>query len=256
MLFAALRHIRRNLVSYLALFVALGGTSYAAVTLPRNSVGSAQLQNNAVTSGKVRDHSLLAKDFRAHQLPAGPQGQAGPAGPQGARGPAGAAGPQGASGGTGPAGPQGATGPAGPQGDAGATGSQGPAGPVVVLYKAQSGTATTSGGTAIATISLPAGKWLLSGHVVADNSSSTAAAEPDCSIGTVGPDPIFSNAKAFLPPHSGNEQPQTLNLQAISVSTSDGTAELDCTELIFQGPSITYSLGTLTATSATSVSQG
>jgi hypothetical protein len=50
---------------------------------------------------------------------------------------------------------------------------------------AQSGTASSSGSTAIATISLPAGKWLLTGHVVADNSSSAAAAEPDCTIGTV-----------------------------------------------------------------------
>jgi hypothetical protein len=234
-LFSALRHIRRNFVSYLALFVALGGTSYAAVKLPRNSVGSAQLRKNAVTSTKVRDHSLLARDFKAHQLPAGRQGEAGPAGPQGSRG---------------------ATGPTGPQGATGATGPQGATGPADVLYKTQSGTASSSGGTAIATISLPAGKWLLTGHVVADNSSNTAAAEPACSIGTVGPNPIFTNAKAFLPPHSGNEQPQTLSVQAISDSTSAGTAELDCSELIFQGPSITYSLGTLTATSATTVSQG
>jgi hypothetical protein len=246
-LFAAVRHIRRNFVSYLALFVALGGTSYAAIKLPRNSVGSAQLRHNAVTSRKVRDHSLLARDFKAHQLPAGRQGEAGPAGAQGARGPAGGAGPQGSRGATGPTGPQGAT---------GATGSQGPAGPMDVLYNAQSGPASSSGGVAIATISLPAGKWLLTGHVVADNSSSTTAAEPACSIGTVGPNPIFTNAKVFLPPHSGNEQPQTLSIQAISDSTSDGTAELDCTELVFGGPSITYSLGTLTATSATSVSQG
>lgn len=247
MLFAALRHIRRNFVSYLALFVALGGTSYAAVTLPRNSVGSAQLKNNAVTSRKVRDHSLLARDFKAHQLPAGRQGEAGPAGPQGARGPAGGSGSQGSRGATGPTGPQGAT---------GATGSQGPAGPVDVLYKAQSGTASSSSSVAIATISLPAGKWLLSGYVVADNSSSTAAAEPGCSIGTVGPDPIFTNAKAYLPPHSGNEQPQTLGVQAISDNTSAGTAELDCFELVFGGPSIRYSLGTFTATRATSVGQG
>lgn len=244
MLFVVLRHIRRNFVSYLALFVALGGTSYAAVKLPKNSVGSAQLRNNVVTSRKVRGHSLLARDFKAHQLPAGRRGKAGPTGPQGLPGVAGTPGSRGA------------TGPTGPTGATGATGLQGPAGPLDVLYKAQSGTATSSAGTTIATISLPAGKWLLTGHVVADNSSSTAAAEPACSIGTVGPNPIFTNAKAYLPPHSGNEQPQTLSVQAISDSTSDGTAELDCTELIFEGPGVTYSLGTFTATSATSVSQG
>ena len=42
-----------NVVATLALFVALGGASYAAVTLPRNSVGSAQLRNGSVTLSKA-----------------------------------------------------------------------------------------------------------------------------------------------------------------------------------------------------------
>lgn len=37
-------------LSLLALFVALGGTTYAAATLPKNSVGTKQLKKNAVTS--------------------------------------------------------------------------------------------------------------------------------------------------------------------------------------------------------------
>jgi hypothetical protein len=89
----ALRYLRRNLVAYLALFVALGGTSYAAVKLPAKSVGTKQLKSNAVTSAKVKNKSLRAKDFAAGQLPVGergPAGPAGPAGPQGARGPSGA----------------------------------------------------------------------------------------------------------------------------------------------------------------------
>lgn len=40
-------------VSLLALFVALGGTGYAAFSLPTNSVGTNQLKNGAVTSKKV-----------------------------------------------------------------------------------------------------------------------------------------------------------------------------------------------------------
>jgi hypothetical protein len=90
-------------VACLALLVALGGTSVAAVEqVRRNSVGPAQLQfgavtgpkirNNAVTSAKVRNRSLLRADFAPGQLPAGPTG---PAGPQGPAGPAGAAGPAG-----------------------------------------------------------------------------------------------------------------------------------------------------------------
>ena len=79
-----------NVTATLALIVALGGTSYAAVVLPRNSVGSKQLKKgavtnsklrtSAVTSGTVRNGSLRAKDFKAGQLLAGPAGPAGPAG--------------------------------------------------------------------------------------------------------------------------------------------------------------------------------
>jgi hypothetical protein len=51
-------HIRANAIAYLALFVALGGTGYAAVSIPRNSVGTAQLRNGAVTAGKLNSRSI------------------------------------------------------------------------------------------------------------------------------------------------------------------------------------------------------
>src|SRR5262249_50742008 len=47
-------------VSSIALFVALGGTTYAATSLPRNSVGTQQLQKNAVTSAKIRNRAVTA----------------------------------------------------------------------------------------------------------------------------------------------------------------------------------------------------
>jgi hypothetical protein len=88
-----------TVVAYVALFAALGGTSYAAAQLPRNSVGTSQIRNSAVTGAKiasgtitssdVRNGSLTASDFRSGSLPQGP---AGPAGPAGAQGPAGAPG--------------------------------------------------------------------------------------------------------------------------------------------------------------------
>lgn len=80
-------------VAIVALLVALGGTSIAAVTaLPTNSVGTLQLKGNAVVSSKVKNHSLLKADFANGQLPKGPQGPQGPLGPQGPQGPAGPAG--------------------------------------------------------------------------------------------------------------------------------------------------------------------
>jgi len=87
-----------TVLASVALIVALGGTGYAAVVLPANSVGTAQLKNNAVTSLKVKNGSLLKADFRSGQVPAGPAGPAGAAGPAGPAGPAGAAGPAGPAG--------------------------------------------------------------------------------------------------------------------------------------------------------------
>ncbi|HEX8208224.1 MAG TPA: hypothetical protein VF587_19330 [Solirubrobacteraceae bacterium] len=85
-----------NVVSTACLFIVLGGVSYAAATLPRNSVGAKQLKRNAVTSAKVKNGSLRAADFRASDLPGGArgaQGERGPAGPAGPMGPIGPEGP-------------------------------------------------------------------------------------------------------------------------------------------------------------------
>jgi hypothetical protein len=55
-----LAHARRNAVAYLALFVALGGTSYAAFSLPAGSVGARELKNGAVTAAKMNPTSVAA----------------------------------------------------------------------------------------------------------------------------------------------------------------------------------------------------
>ena len=92
-----LAYLRRHHVALLALFVALGGTSYAAATgsidsreIKNNAVRSKDIRNNQVQSRDVRNFSLLEKDFKPGQLPAGPTG---PLGPRGATGPTGAPGP-------------------------------------------------------------------------------------------------------------------------------------------------------------------
>ncbi|HVO54460.1 MAG TPA: hypothetical protein VMT37_08610 [Solirubrobacterales bacterium] len=47
-----------NVVACLALFVALGGASYAATQLPKNSIGTKQLKKHAVTRGKIKMSTL------------------------------------------------------------------------------------------------------------------------------------------------------------------------------------------------------
>lgn len=84
-------------VASLALLVALTGTSYAAVTLAKNSVGTLQLKAGAVTSPKVKDGSLRTVDL-APAARVALKGQVGPQGPAGPKGDKGDPGPTGISG--------------------------------------------------------------------------------------------------------------------------------------------------------------
>ena len=114
-------HIKSNAVAYLALFLALGGTSaYAADRLTSSDIAKSAITSKHVKDGQVktkdvRDGSLLAKDFAAGQIPAvmvrpptdcrpqgrhrsaGSRGSARPGGPRRPRRSAGAAGSRGRS---------------------------------------------------------------------------------------------------------------------------------------------------------------
>jgi hypothetical protein len=72
-------------IALLALVIALGGTSYAALRLPAGSVGTKQLKNNAVTGAKVKNRSLAASDFGG-TLPQGAKGEKGDKGDPGVNG--------------------------------------------------------------------------------------------------------------------------------------------------------------------------
>jgi hypothetical protein len=93
-----------NVVAVMALFIALGGTGYAALKLPKNSVGSKQIKKNAVSSSKVKNGSLKAGDFASGQIPAGAVGPTGAKGDQGLKGDKGDKGDKGSTGDTGAAG--------------------------------------------------------------------------------------------------------------------------------------------------------
>jgi hypothetical protein len=49
-----LSFLSNNVIALVALFVALGGSAYAATALPAGSVGTKQLKNAAVTSSKIK----------------------------------------------------------------------------------------------------------------------------------------------------------------------------------------------------------
>ena len=118
--------LRRHSVAALALFLALGGSAYAAVKLDPESVGSREIANHsvesedlargavtamkiepnavtpsriapgAVNSDDVEDGSLMLEDMHRGQVPqgaAGERGSQGATGEQGPQGPPGPAGP-------------------------------------------------------------------------------------------------------------------------------------------------------------------
>jgi hypothetical protein len=110
-------HVRRQFVAYLALFIALGGSSYAAVNLPRNSVTAREIAPRAVGSSELKDDAVTArnvKNLTFNDFSPGVLDGLKAKGNSGAPGPQGSPGPEGARG---PAGPPGLPGPAGPPGD-------------------------------------------------------------------------------------------------------------------------------------------
>ncbi len=87
-----LRFLRRNTIALLALFVALGGTTYAASTalIAKNTVASPQVVNGSLQTKDLSKKARLAlKGNRGLRGPAGAQGAQGAQGAKGATGTAG-----------------------------------------------------------------------------------------------------------------------------------------------------------------------
>ena len=94
-----------NVMATVAVFLALGGVSYAAVSLPRGSVGREQLRKDSVTKSRIARKSVGRSELRRRGVTKGSlsswirrqlrrrakTGATGPRGATGARGPAGAA---------------------------------------------------------------------------------------------------------------------------------------------------------------------
>jgi len=155
----------------LALFIALGGTSYAAVT-----IGSAEIRNNSIqgvdvrqstlTGADVSDGSLEPKDLKAGTALAGPAGAAGPAGP------------------VGPTGSEGPKGESGAAGAAGADGAQGPAGATNAYIKHILNLDFASGAAMVleGTMTLPAGRYAVTASIKVQNNDATNSTQAECDL--------------------------------------------------------------------------
>jgi Collagen triple helix repeat (20 copies) len=154
------------IVALAALFVALGGTSYAAFSLPKNSVGRAQIKSGAVTRTKIAKGTLAALHGRRGVTgPRGPSGAQGIPGIPGIQGIPGVQGIQGLPGVQGDPGPKGDQGIQGIQGIQGPPGVQGDPGPVAAGYITSALTKVSPGGTATASAHCPLGMIVTGGGV-------------------------------------------------------------------------------------------
>jgi hypothetical protein len=211
-----------------ALFLVLtGGTAFAVVasnqvnsaSIIDGQVKSQDLAANSVRTGKVANGSLLAQDFKAGQLP---RGSTGPKGDAGAKGPKGDTGAQGL---------KGDVGPQGLRGIRGSTGATGPSDayalPNIGAGSRASAHLTGFTQTRIATLSLPAGQYLVDASVQAqsqDNDPQNFTCRIYVNYNNTLTNPIYTNAVG-VPGHTGNTR---IILQGTVYYTGPGFAVLEC----------------------------
>ena len=159
------RLLRRHgtAVAYLALFAALGGSAYAAVTVTGKNI-----KDGTITGRDVKNRSLGTSKLTATAV-SSLVGRQGPAGPQGPKGDTGLKGDTGATGPKGDTGLKGDTGATGPQGPAGPAGPSGISG---LEYSVNSpGIPVASDSAGGGYVRCPAGKKALGGGASVDNAN-------------------------------------------------------------------------------------
>jgi hypothetical protein len=57
-----------NVMSSVAVFLVLGGAAFAAIKLPKNSVGTKQLKKNAVTTAKIKNGAVTGAKIKLSSL--------------------------------------------------------------------------------------------------------------------------------------------------------------------------------------------
>jgi hypothetical protein len=222
-----------NVVATLALFIALGGASYAATSIPKDSVGRNQIRDGSITKKKISSHTWDALKGNS-----GAQGAMGPIGLTGAKGAAGSDGVDGDRGTTG------VTGSAGPTGPSGVPGSTGATGPVEVYTSRVPGPVTASNEnslTTLATLDLPPGNYSGAFSLTASYLESFQYSEVNCFF-SAG-DTFGNGASALLAPHDFF----TTNVSLSAVGTFTITGDENFPPQIYcnagggEGPTISFS---------------
>ncbi len=184
-------------VAMLSLFVALTGTAVATTSA---LITGNQIKNGSITGADVKNKSLTPRDFRGSLR--GPQGLTGPAGP---------------------AGPQGSQGPQGPTGPKGDKGETGPSNGFSV--NSSNYLDWTGGNQGVATLALPPGRYVLNGHVKANNDDA-GWQSVGCRI-ALGGATVGGSGDVNLAAN-GNLDRQVIAITAGGILGAPGVAQLVC----------------------------
>ena len=196
-----------TVVAYLALFVALGGTTYAATR-----IGSKEIKDNSIQSRDIRNRAIALTDISA-------KARSSLRGQRGAQGSPGAAGAPGAPGGQGPAGP---AGPSGVPADAVVVGATGTA----VENGAQLRAALAA--LPAATADAPQAVVLGVGRFDAANGTSGFTVPPFVSLVGQGPHTVVENRNAnFQPVLALGDGAVVRDLSVVNTSTTLGARGID-----------------------------
>jgi hypothetical protein len=224
------RHVTfSNVVAVLALFIALGGSSYAAVKITGRDVVDGSLtgkdiKDKTLTGADVKDRTLRLVHLDAGdltRLKSQVKGDTGAPGPAGPAGPAGAAGEAGAPGAPGPAGPRGPS-------DAGHTvtdTSSQPIGSIASVVK---------------TVTLPAGRYMAFGRAVAVNQSVTPGDYGRVSCALNNGSTELDQATGGVLDGGGFANATTITVMAGVDLSAQTTLELSCSALGSAGVMIEY----------------
>lgn len=200
-----------TVISVTALLFALGGTGYAATTLIHASVSRGQTPKRP-TNDRAADARQLSAFFNSHRRGlVGPRGAAGAAGAAGVPGSAGAQGPQGVA------------------GAQGIQGVQGPTGPSAAYSATQAGSILNATADTVLSLSLPAGKYVLSASVRAGNFDTVNGVAVFCTLEQHSTSTGLTSAGARLQANATNNAWETtLSPVATVVLSSPDAIDLDC----------------------------